>query len=88
MPVTVKALRPLSELIGSNNMQIEWVKGTLEDLVCLLIDKTSPEVEGELKAEDGSIAYAVSVNGKIQRGLSTPIQDGDEISFFFPIGGG
>jgi MoaD family protein len=88
MAVTVKALQPLSEWIGGSKIEIEWSGKTLEDLIQCLVEKKGPEVERELKGEDGSFAYVVSVNGKIQRKLSTPIQDGDEVFFFTPMGGG
>ncbi len=45
-------------------------------------------MEKELKGEDGSLAYIVSINGKIGRDLSTPVPDGAEIFFFTPLGGG
>lgn len=88
MAVTVKALQPLSEWIGGSKIEIEWSGKTLEDLIQCLVEKKGPEVERELKGEDGSFAYVVSVNGKVQRKLSAPIQDGDEVFFFTPMGGG
>jgi molybdopterin converting factor small subunit len=88
MSITIKALRPLSECLGHRKVEIEWVGGTLEDLIRLLVEKKGPDVERELKGEDGSFAYLVSINGKIHRGLSTPIRDGDEIFFFTALGGG
>jgi molybdopterin converting factor small subunit len=88
MAVTVKTLRPLSEWIGNNKIDIDWTGGTLEDLIHYLVEKKGPEVEKELMGEDGSFAYLVSINGKIQRELSTVIRDGDEIFIFAPMGGG
>jgi molybdopterin converting factor small subunit len=57
-------------------------------LILFLIKKVGPELEKELKGEDGSFAYIVSINGKIRRELSTPIPDGAEVFFFTPLGGG
>jgi molybdopterin converting factor small subunit len=88
MAVTVKTLRPLSEWIGNGKIEIEWSGGTLEDLIHHLAKKKGPEVEKELKTEDGSLAYLFSINGKIQRDLSAVIQDGDEVFIFTPMGGG
>ncbi len=88
MSITVKALRPLAECIGEGKIEFPWSGGCLGDLIRLLIDRNGPQVEKELKAEDGSFAYLASINGKIQRDLSTPIRDGDEIFFFAPMGGG
>ncbi len=88
MSLTIKSLRPLAEWIGGKKIEIEWPGGTLEDLIRVLIEKGGPEIERELKSEDGSLAYIVSVNGKIERKLSTAIRDGDEIFFFTPMGGG
>ena len=88
MAITIKALRPLSECMGGNKVEIEWGGGTLQDLIQYFVEKKGPEVERELKGEDGSLAYVVSVNGKVHRKLSTPIQDGDEVFFFTPMGGG
>jgi len=88
MCITVKALRPLAEWIGEGKVEMAWPGGTLEDLIRLLIDRKGHGIEKELKAEDGSFSYLVSINGKTHRDLSTPIQDGDDIFFFTPMGGG
>ena len=88
MSITIKAFRPLSESLGHNKVEMDWAGGTLEDLIHILVEKMGAEVERELKGEDGVFAYLVSINGKIHRELSTPIQDGDEIFFFTPLGGG
>jgi molybdopterin converting factor small subunit len=88
MAITIKTLQPLAEWIGSGKVQMEWSGGTLEDLIRSLIEKGGPDLEKELKGEDGSFAYVISINGKIRRELSTPIQDGDEVFFFTPLGGG
>jgi molybdopterin converting factor small subunit len=88
MAITLKALQPLSEKIGGTKFEMDWSGGTLGDLVFSLIKKRGPELEKELKEGDGSLAYLVSVNGRIKRDLSTTIQDGDEIFFFTPLGGG
>lgn len=88
MAITVKTLRPLSEQMGGTKIEVEWSGGTLEDLIHFLIKKGGPELEKELKGEDGSFAYIVSINGKIRRELSTPIPDGAEVFFFTPLGGG
>ncbi len=88
MAITVKTLRPLAEWIGNGKIRMEWAGGTVEDLVRHLIERAGPEVERELKGEDGSFDYVVSINGKVQRDFSVQIQDGDEIVFFLPMGGG
>jgi molybdopterin converting factor small subunit len=88
MAITVKTLRPLSEQMGGTKIEMEWSGGTLGDLIQSLIQKGGPELERELKGEDGSFAYIVSINGKIRRELSTPIPDGAEVFFFTPLGGG
>lgn len=88
MSITIKAFRPLSEMLGHRKVEMDWAGGTLEDLIHLLVEKKGPEVERELKGEDGSFAYVVTINGKIHRELSTIIRDGDEIFFFTPLGGG
>jgi molybdopterin converting factor small subunit len=88
MSITIKAFRPLSECLGRSKVEMDWAGGTLEDLIHLLVENKGPEVERELKGEDGSFAYLVSINGKIHRELSTIIRDGDEIFFFTPLGGG
>ncbi len=88
MAIIIKTLRPLSERMGGTKIEVEWSGGTLEDLILFLIKKVGPELEKELKGEDGSFAYIVSINGKIRRELSTPIPDGAEVFFFTPLGGG
>jgi len=74
--------------MGGTKIEVEWSGGTLEDLIHFLIKKGGLELEKELKGEDGSLAYIVSINGKIGRELSTPIPDGAEVFFFTPLGGG
>jgi molybdopterin converting factor small subunit len=86
--ITVKTLRPLSEWLGGSKTEVEWAGGTLKDLILALVKKGGPELDKELKGEDGSLAYIVSINGKIGRELSTPIPDGAEVFFFTPLGGG
>jgi len=88
MSVKVRALRPLSEWIGNSRVEMEWRGGTLRDLIRGLVERYGPDVEQELKGENDSLDYVVSINGKIRRDLSTPIHDGDEVFFFTPIGGG
>jgi molybdopterin converting factor small subunit len=86
--ITIKALRPFSDWIGSRKVQMEWSGGTVEDLIRVLAEKKGPEVEAELKGEDGTLAYLVSINGKVEGRLSAQIEDGDEIFFCTPLGGG
>lgn len=74
--------------MGGTKVEMEWPGGTLEDLIHALIEKAGLGIEKELKNEEGALAYIVSVNGKIERKLSTAIHDGDEIFFFTPLGGG
>jgi molybdopterin converting factor small subunit len=88
MAITVKTVRPLAAWIGNKRIEIEWPGGTLEELIRYLHEKTGANIEGEVLEADGSLAYVVTVNGEIQRTLSASIQDGDEISFLLPIGGG
>jgi MoaD family protein len=88
MTVTVKSLRPLADRIGSGKVEIGWRGRTLADLIQSLVESYGPEVERELRNEDGSFAYIVSINGRVERELSAPVQDGDELFFFTPMGGG
>ena len=88
MGITIRSLRPLAEWMGGKKIEMKWSGGTLEDLIHVLVAKAGPEIDKELKNEDGSLGYIVSINGKIERTLSTPIRDGDEIFFFTPLGGG
>ncbi len=88
MAITVNTVRPIAEWIGKRRIEIEWPGGTLEELIRYLHEKTGADIESEVKEADGSLAYVVTLNGEIQRSLSVPIQDGDEISFLLPIGGG
>ena len=88
MAVTVKTLRPLSDMIGGAKIEVEWSGGTLEDLIRRLAVNKSGDLEKELKEEDGSLAYLFSINGKVERQLSAVINDGDEVFIFAPMGGG
>jgi len=88
MTITIKTVLPLAESIGKRRLEVEWPGGTLAELIRYLHEKTGTDVEKALRGDDGSLAYVVSVNGKIQKELSALIHDGDEISFLLPIGGG
>ncbi len=88
MAVIVKTVRPLATWIGNKKIEVEWHGGTLEELIRYLQEETGANIEGEVKEADGSLAYVVTVNGEIQKKLSATVQDGDEISFLLPIGGG
>ena len=88
MAIKVKSLRPLAECIGGGNIEVEWAGGTLQELVEYLVKTKGPELEKELRGEDGAAAYLFSVNGRVHRELSAIVHDGDEIFIFAPIGGG
>jgi len=53
-----------------------------------LYSEVDPSLNKELREKEGSMAYLISIDGKIRRELSTVIQDRDEIFFFTPLGGG
>jgi molybdopterin converting factor small subunit len=88
LAVTVKTLRPLSERIGGARIELDWTGGTLKDLIRHLAETRWSELESELKEADGELSYLFSVNGKVQRQLSTVIRDGDVVFIFAPVGGG
>ena len=88
MAITIKSLQPLSGIIGGKSIELDWPGGTLHDLIRFLIERGGPEMEEELKNKDGNLDYLVSINGKIEKALSTTINDSDEIFFYTPIGGG
>lgn len=70
------------ELIGLDDMDVESVYATAEDLRSELANKGN---QWELALESGKLL--VAINQTISP-LDTPINDGDEVAFFPPVTGG
>lgn len=92
MKITIKLLRPFSEVVGKNELIIDFEGNTLDDLIKILIDKY-PQLKKELFSETEELSeyLCIFINDKpitALDGLDTKIKNNDEILFFIPVSGG
>ena len=79
--------------VGERTTTREFESGTTVREVLATIEGTSPELEGRLLEEDGSIARTVTVirngtNVTHDDGAETELTDGDALSITPPVTGG
>lgn len=91
MKVKVKVFGPFRRLVDKGETEIELKAGNaIQDLLSILFP--SPEVQKEIIDEKGDVEnVAILKNGRhIQslEGLSTTLEEGDEIVIVPPSGGG
>lgn len=92
MKLKIQLLKPFSEAVGKNELELDFDGNTLEDLLKLLIDKY-PKLKREIYTKTGELTeyICVFVNDKpisALNGISTELKNNDEILFFIPISGG
>jgi MoaD family protein len=92
MKITIKLLRPFSEVVGKNELIIDFNGSTLDDLIKILTGKY-PQLKKELftEAEELTKYLCMFVNDKpitALNGLETKLKNDDEILFFIPVSGG
>jgi MoaD family protein len=88
----VKLLRPFSNKIGKNEIEIDINGTTFIDLLKVITDEY-PKLKEELYTENGKLTtyICIFVNDKplnALSGLDTKLKNGDEILFFIPVSGG
>ena len=92
MKLTIRFLRPFSDVVGKGELRLDFEGRTLKDLLEELA-RRYPGLKKELYSADGALSVYVSVfvNDKSAdslQGLRTRLKDCDELLVFVPISGG
>lgn len=92
MKIKIKLLKPYSDAIGENNIQIDFSGKNLTDLLNVLIKKY-PKFKKEIFSNSDELTeyICIFVNDKpisALNGLETNLKDDDELLFFTPVSGG
>lgn len=92
MKLIVKLLRPFSDVIRKNEIEIDFNGDTIEDLIELLINK-HPKLKKEFYNQNDKIIdyICIFINDKpinALNGMATKLKNEDQILFFIPLSGG
>lgn len=93
MEIVCKLYGPPREVAGEKRVRCNVeATATVEDALAALIDK-QPELENSLYADDRTLIDSIGVltngtNISRREGLSTPLEEGDELLITPPIHGG
>jgi MoaD family protein len=92
MRLKIKFLKPFSDAIGKDEIELNFDGTILEDLLKILI-KRYPGLKREFYYKAGELTdyMCMFVNDKpisALNGLNTELKDSDELLFFVPISGG
>ena len=92
MKITIKLLKPFSNAVGKNELDLDFNGSTLKDLINILIDKF-PKLKKELYEKNDELTdyVCIFVNDKPIAALNemnTELKNNDEILFFMPVSGG
>ncbi len=88
--VTLKFFANLRDLTGKKEMKVDasHLKGAIDRASSMLgIDLMEELFEGE-RPKKGVIILVNGKNIEHLKGLSTPLEEGDTVSLFPPVGGG
>ena len=92
MKLKIKLLKPFSDIIGTNLLELDFTKSTLNDLIKTIIEKY-PNLRSQLINDFGEITEYVGIfiNDKpisALQGLETKLKHDDTLVFFLPLSGG
>ena len=92
MKITVKALRPFKEALGSGDLELERPEGeTVVSLIHALIEE-HPAFKDHALDDNGDIDLTLNimVSGRPvgENDLNNSLTDGDEVLLFMPLSGG
>lgn len=92
MKLKIKLLKPFSDAIGKNELELDFNGIKFKDLITVIVNKY-PQLKNEFYTNTGELtAYiAIFVNDKplsALDGINTKLKNGDELVFFVPISGG
>jgi MoaD family protein len=92
MKITIKLLKPFSNAVGENELNLDFNGNTLKDLINILIGKY-PQLKKELYEKNDQLTdyICIFVNDKpiaALKEMNTELKNNDEILFFMPVSGG
>ena len=92
MKLKIKLLKPFSDAIDKDEIELDFNGSTFEDLLKLLVDRY-PKLKKEFytKTDELTDYMCVFVNDKpisALNGINTRLENDDELLFFIPISGG
>lgn len=92
MKIKIKLLKPFSDTIQKNILELDFNGITVKDLISVIINKY-PQLKDEFYTNTGALTdyLAIFVNDKpisALKGLNAQLKNGDELLFFVPISGG
>ena len=92
MHLTIKLLKPYSDVVGTNELELDFEGSTLHDLIQVLIE-LYPKLKNEWFTKDNELTdhLVVFVNDKPASALhefETRLKNDDELVFFIPMSGG
>lgn len=90
MSLLVEIFGYLRVVLGKKEIELEWPGGTLLEMIQHLDDQYSGATSQELLDENGELdrAYIVFLKGERIYGLSTRIEDGDQVVITSMLAGG
>ncbi len=92
MKVTVKLLKPFSDIAGKDTVTLEFEEGDV-NIALNVLCSLHTELKKELYNKEGEVDFTVNIfiNDKPMSALedvNTRLSDGDELLIFMPVGGG
>lgn len=92
MKLEIKFLKPFSDAVGKDKIELDFDGVSLKDLLKVLVNKY-PQLKKEFYTKTGELTDYVCmfVNDKLittLNGINTELENGDELLFFVPISGG
>lgn len=92
MKLIVKLLRPFSDIIRKNEIEIDFNGDTIEELIEILINKY-PKLKKEFYNQNNKLIdyICIFLNDKpinALNGMATKLKNEDQILFFIPLSGG
>ena len=92
MKLKLKFLKPFSDALGKNELELDFNNTTVQELIHQLVSQY-PQLQKEFYVENNKVTdyLAVFVNDKpisALKGIHTELKNGDELLFFFPMSGG
>ena len=92
MKVKIKLLRPFSDAIGKNELELDFNGSTLQNLLRDLVTKY-PKLRKEIYTKNNELTdyICIFVNDKpitALNGVESKLKNDDEILLFVPVSGG
>ena len=92
MKLKIKLLKPFSDAVGKNELELDFDGATFEDMLKVLVNRY-PRLKKEFytKTDELTDYMCMFVNDKpisALNGINTELKNGDELLFFIPVSGG